>query len=105
MSLPHTKSEPAIAVLSLTPKQKPQTKRRKSTLTNTEEHYNPQFVLQLILSQPYYASIGISTKLRPLIELAIRDLHEESSSSYNELIDEALIRLKIDEEFQSFVPL
>ena len=113
---PHAKSEPTLVTLSSQPQKPPTSLHRKKTYSPhmTEEYYDPRMVLQLIISQPCHAYMGIAPNLRPLIELTIKDLREEKYIDANpinaqfdkELIDEVLIRLKLEQEFtDSFVPL
>eukprot|EP01083_Nonionella_stella_P104246 298528_1 len=111
--MPRIQSEPAFKVLK-EPRRSAVRQRRKSTVLHPSEHYNPRIVLQIILSQPYHAYIGVTPNLRPLIELTINDLKEQSSAideaeSDRELIDQALSRLELEElksKFnKSFVPL
>ena len=111
--LPHAKSVPTLSPASERKlKKKREYNRRKSTVSHleVEEYYDPHYILQLIISQPSHAYMGIGPGLRPLIERIIKDLQQQKVHSavdaiYNkDLIDEALLRLEI-EEFKSFVPL
>eukprot|EP01084_Bolivina_argentea_P031659 58592_1 len=125
--LPRVQSEPAVhlypnkMIQNNNNKRDLERKRRKSTVLYPSSYYNPRMVLELILSQPCHAYIGIGPSLRRLIELTIHDLqlqdslndYSDSEDSENianirirnrELVDEGLLRLEID-EFKSFVPL
>ena len=108
-NLPRIQSEPALFTPPLVVSASYDLVRRKSTLPS-DDHYHPRMVLQLILSEPTHAYIGIGN-LRSLIEATIKDLRNGFSPNTNsdnqedqKLIEDALLRLEIP-DIESFVPL
>eukprot|EP01083_Nonionella_stella_P014803 41454_1 len=108
-SMQRNHSAPSLHTLSsLSRPHVSEQRRRKSTLLNPSDYYDPRSILQIILSQPNHALIGITPNLRPLIESTITELRDLDSSEQHQsdpkLIDDILLRLEI-EQYKSFSPL